>query len=95
MKEKLQREGLYEDVLKISEKIVTLLEKYYTAKLFLENYEGIKVILKPPKPVEPYSPKPAVVLAISVASGLFLGIFLAFFVEWWEENKRKHGKEAF
>jgi len=95
IKEKLQRKGLYEDVLKISEKIVTLSERYYTAKLFLENYEGIKVILKPPKPVEPYSPKPAVVLAISVASGLFLGIFLAFFVEWWEENKRKHEGEAF
>ncbi len=94
LKEKLLKEGLYENALKVSEKIATLSERYYTTKLLLENFQGIKVVLKPVKPVEPYSPKPKWILAVSSVSGLFLGIFLAFFVEWWEESRRRYERKG-
>jgi len=90
LKAKLLKEEKYGEAMKVSGEIADLLERYYALKLFWENYKGIEVILKPPKPLEPYAPKPVLTIAVALFSGLFLGVFLAFLKEWWEENKRRH-----
>ena len=38
----------------------------------------------------PYKPKKKLILAVSAVSGLFLGVFLAFFLEWIENASRRH-----
>jgi capsular polysaccharide biosynthesis protein len=38
---------------------------------------------------EPVKPKKKLILAVALVSGLFLGVFLAFFYEWYEKNKEK------
>jgi hypothetical protein len=90
LKTKLLREGKYGEALEVSGEIADLLERYYALKLFWENYKGIEVILKPPKPLEPYAPKPVLIASVALFSGLFLGVFLVFLKEWWEENKRRY-----
>ena len=90
LKAKLLKEEKYGEAMKVSGEIADLLERYYALKLFWENYKGIEVVLKPPKPLEPYAPKPVLTIAVALFSGLFLGVFLAFLKEWWEENKRRH-----
>jgi hypothetical protein len=95
LKAKLLKEEKYGEAMKVSGEIADLLERYYALKLFWENYKGIEVVLKPPKPLEPYAPKPLLTVALALFSGLFLGVFLAFLKEWWEENKRKHQSRNF
>ncbi|SNZ06133.1 Chain length determinant protein [Persephonella hydrogeniphila] len=39
---------------------------------------------------KPYKPKKSLILAVASVSGLFLGIFLAFFLEWIENARKRH-----
>ncbi len=75
--------GLYE----------TLLKEYELAKA-QEMKEAIsfQVIDPPyvPDPEKPYKPKKKLIVAVAGVSGLFLGIFLAFFMEWLENVKKRH-----
>lgn len=39
---------------------------------------------------KPAKPKKGLILAVSIVSGLFLGIFLAFFLEWIKNVRKRH-----
>ena len=45
-------------------------------------------------PDKPYKPKKALILAVSLITGLIFGIFLAFFLEWLEGVKNRGGSEV-
>jgi uncharacterized protein involved in exopolysaccharide biosynthesis len=60
------------------------------AKLQLKQLKGIQLAVPPVVPDKPYSPKKVLILIISAVSGLFLGIFLALFVNWLEKVKKSH-----
>jgi len=45
-------------------------------------------------PDKPYKPKKALILAVSLVTGLIFGIFLAFFLEWLEGVKNRGGSEV-
>ncbi len=71
-------------------KYETLLKLYEQARLD-EQKERIYVeIIDPPSlPDLPVKPKKKLIVAVAGVSSLFLGMFLALFLEWLEETKRK------
>ncbi len=78
--------GLYE----------TLLKEYELAKAREMKEEISFQVIDPPYVPElkkPYKPKKKLIVAVASVSGLFLGIFLAFFVEWLENVKKRHLKD--
>ena len=69
-------------------------EFYNTLTIQLNNYkqtffEKIRFVAGPFVPTEPIKFKKKLIVAVTFVSSLFLFIFLAFFVEWWENNKEK------
>ena len=66
---------------------------YRTIKFYeLKFHEPFQIISPPyvPDKKEPYKPKKGLILAISALTGLMLGIFLAFFVEWLESIRNRN-----
>ncbi len=60
------------------------------AKTELKTLRGFEITVEPAIPKEPSKPKRTLIIAVAGISALFLGIFLALFLEWLEEAKRKH-----
>jgi len=55
----------------------------------LDEIKPIRVIKSPTISGKPVKPKPLLNIVIAAILGLFAGVFLAFFKEWWEKNKTK------
>lgn len=58
-------------------------EKISKSKNFVLN-----IIEKPNSLETPVKPKRKLIIAVSAITSLFLGVFLAFFVEWWSKVRR-------
>ena len=68
-------------------------ERYETVKALLEkDRTWFLTVISPKLPEKPFKPKKKLIVAVSATSGLFLGVFLAFFLEWLE-NARKRAKQ--
>ncbi|RUM31167.1 MAG: hypothetical protein DSY42_03335 [Aquifex sp.] len=82
---------IYMKVKGLQAKYETLLKMYEKAKLE-EQKENIYVeVIDPPYVSDiPVKPKKKLMVAVAGVSGLFLGVFLALFVEWISEVKRRH-----
>ena len=78
--------------LKVSEAVYETLVKMYEQAKLQEAKENIyvEVIDYPSLPDKPVKPKKKLMVAVAGVSSLFLGIFLAFFIEWLENIRRKH-----
>ena len=78
--------------------LLNYLAQQYEAAKAQEIKENItfQVIDPPyiPAKREPYKPKKVLILAVAGVSGLFLGIFLAFFREWIENARRQRGEQV-
>ncbi|MHB1657594.1 MAG: Wzz/FepE/Etk N-terminal domain-containing protein [Burkholderiales bacterium] len=68
--------------------LLNLKMRYAYYKNTLNGFKGgaIKIISMPPIPTRPVKPKKPLIIAVSLISGLFIGIFAAFFVEWRKKN---------
>ncbi len=72
--------------------ILNLKQQLEVIKAQRELISGAELVVSGALPRRPTKPKRALILAVAGVSGLFLGIFLAFFVEWWEKAREEHRK---
>ncbi|WP_457679901.1 Wzz/FepE/Etk N-terminal domain-containing protein [Thermovibrio sp.] len=75
-----------------SQLLTTLTQQYELAKAQEQKEKVSFQVVDPPyvPPVnKPYKPKKALIISVGFTSGLFLGIFLAFFKEWIENVKKR------
>ncbi|RUM43716.1 MAG: hypothetical protein DSY35_02980 [Desulfurobacterium sp.] len=79
----------------VKQLLLTLAKEYEMAKAQeMKEQISFQVIDPPyvPPKDRPYKPKKGLIVSVGLVSGLFLGIFIAFFKEWLE-NVRKEKKE--
>jgi len=55
----------------------------------LEDIQPTKIVKSPTVSEGPVKPRPLLNIVIAAVLGLFIGVFLSFFQEWWEKNKIK------
>lgn len=75
-----------------SQLLSTLTQQYELAKAQeLKEKVSFQIVDPPyvPKPDDPYKPKKKLIVALGLISGLFIGVFLAFFKEWLENVKTR------
>ncbi|MBK5252183.1 MAG: hypothetical protein JJE29_06075 [Peptostreptococcaceae bacterium] len=60
----------------------------------MNTYKESYVVSKALPPSSPVSPRKALNLAIGAVLGLMLGVFWAFFIEYWENNETKAGVDV-
>ncbi len=86
--------GIFIKVKGLQAKYETLLKMYEQAKLEEQkNRIYVEVIDPPSVPDIPVKPKKKLIVAVAGVSSLFFGIFLALFLEWLEEARRRHSEE--
>lgn len=69
------------------------LVKFGQQKIELKNRLknlGFEIKVPVSKPFKPYKPKKALILVVSIVTGIILGIFLVFFLEWIDGAKRNY-----
>ena len=76
--------------LDLDTKILNIKKEIAELEIRLENLKGFEISVDPAIPEKPSKPKKKLILAVSAVSGLFLGVFLAFFLEWIENAGRRH-----
>ncbi len=68
-------------------------DKIYLLKNKLINSKEFELFESPSKPKSPIKPNKKLNIAVSAVSGLMLGIFGAFFQEYWEKGKVKKSRQ--
>ncbi len=74
--------------------ILNLKQQLEVIKAQRKLISGAELVVSGALPRKPAKPKRALILAVAGVSGLFLGVFLAFFVEWWEKAREEHRKSS-
>ena len=64
-----------------------LISKISSIKEDLMNYKGFKIIDSASEPTTPIKPNKKLNIIIAGVLGLFIGIFVAFFLEFWQKGK--------
>ena len=76
--------------LSLDREILQVEKELYDLRSRLEGLRAFEVTVEPAIPSAPTKPKKALVLSVSLVSSLLLGVFLALFVDWLEEARRRH-----
>ena len=74
--------------IQIRENYNELVEKYFILENQILNSSNFELIKYPSIPQAPIKPNKKLNLAISGVLGLFLGVFIAFFTEFWQSGKQ-------
>ena len=64
-----------------------LISKISSIKEDLMNFKGFKIIDSASEPTVPIKPRKELNIIIAGVLGLFIGIFVAFFLEFWQKGK--------
>ncbi|RLJ70427.1 subunit length determinant protein [Hydrogenivirga caldilitoris] len=78
----------------VSTRIAMLEREFDDIRILLSNIRAFEVISEPRTPTQPSKPKKLLILAVSFVSSLFLGIFLALFLEWLEEARKRYRERS-
>jgi uncharacterized protein involved in exopolysaccharide biosynthesis len=65
-----------------------LVDKYYILENQILNSSNFEIVNYPSIPQAPIKPNRKLNLVIAGVLGLFVGIFMAFFAEYWQAGKR-------
>ena len=74
--------------------ILSLKQQLQTIKAEKKLLTGAEAISLDPIPKKPSKPKKALILSVATITGLFLGIFLTFLVEWWNKAREQHAQNT-
>ena len=74
----------------IDAKILEISQQITQLQLKMKELKGFELSVSPTIPKKPTKPKKALIIAVASVSGLFLGVFLAFFKEWIENARKRH-----
>jgi len=93
-KEKLEQkkqeiENRYLEINSLEEKINSLRNQINSLQGQIGDIQPTQVVKSPSVSEKPVKPRPVLNIVIAGVLGIFIGIFLAFFQEWWEKNKTK------
>ena len=81
LKKRLEKLKIRKEILK---------KKLETLYLKKRTVEPLEVLAGPVSSPEPERPKRALIVGVSLVTSFFFGIFLALFVDWFEEARRRH-----
>jgi len=81
------KEDLMIQINSLKENIENLNAQINALKASLDDIKPTQVIKSPTVSGEPIKPRPLLNIVIAAVLGLFVGVFLAFFQEWWEKSK--------
>ncbi|EDP75562.1 Wzz/FepE/Etk N-terminal domain-containing protein [Hydrogenivirga sp. 128-5-R1-1] len=85
---------VYFNPAEIDKTIQSFENQLVSLKVQLKALKGFEISVKPPIPEKPDKPKKKLIIAVAGVSSLFLGVFLALFLEWLEEARRRHEEEG-
>ena len=90
----LLREGrsIYFNPAEIDRMIEELRTELIEVESRIALLKGFELSIEPPEPLEPSSPKKAIVLTVSFLSSLLLGVFAALFQEWLHSARKRYGE---
>jgi uncharacterized protein involved in exopolysaccharide biosynthesis len=74
--------------LQLDEEVINLRQRLRDLENSIKLLRGFEVTIEPEIPQDPVRPKKALNLIIAGMTSLFIGIFLSFFMEWAEKNKK-------
>jgi len=74
--------------------IIDLRQKLKEVETEIKLLKGFEFAVEPVVPQNPAKPKKKLIVAVSGITALFLGIFLAFFMEWLDKNRKKDHRES-
>jgi len=91
-KEKLEAkiqeiESRYLEINSLETQINSFNNQINSIKKQIEDIQPTKIVKGPIVSQEPISPRPLLNIVIAAILGLFVGVFLAFFKEWWEKSQ--------
>jgi len=86
---KRSKEDLGVQINSLNTNIESLNAQINALKASLDEIKPTQVIKSPTVSEKPVKPNKKLNIAIAGILGLFVGVFLAFFQEWWEKNKIK------
>ena len=81
------KEDLEVQVNSLKTNIESLNAQINSLRASLDEIKPTQVIKSPTVSGEPIKPRPLLNIVIAAVLGLFVGVFLAFFQEWWEKSK--------
>ncbi len=92
-KELINNSSIKIDPLQIELSIQDCKDKIIQAQAELKNLQAVKLAVDAIVPQKPYWPKPRILIPVAIFSGLFFALFLAFFLEWLENAKKRFEQE--
>ncbi len=72
----------------LDKEVINLKQRLKNIEKDITLLKGFEVVVEPNIPVKPSKPKKKLIVAVAGLTSLFFGIFLAFFMEWLEKNRR-------
>jgi LPS O-antigen subunit length determinant protein (WzzB/FepE family) len=77
----------------IDANIIQLEKEIASLKAQLKQLKAIELVTPPVIPKKPYKPKKVLILAVATVSSLFIGTFIALFLDWLDEARRRYNEE--
>ena len=89
----LKKEAELQNLSEQENKIQIELEKIKSLEIKKSNIKNIKIIRKPYSTPDPIKPKKILIVILATMAGLFIMLFMSFFIEYITKNRKKSSLE--